>query len=214
MRCYARTPCPESEGQEQPHGPTSKLRRPTWYGATLSPHHQAQRHSRHWSLHTPWRGTPRRLEAPRAPHGHGHRTSCVIHASALSPGEAVSNRPAYGTSTTRPSAQARNTSQQPLRRIPTGSLREHVPTPSRLGSEDPPTDASAQGPRKLFPIGARHPSENSRRIRVSLSSLALSLARRLHPPRKAPRGRAQTRGGRQPWERASTRGRTRQSART
>ena len=148
MRCSARTPCPESEGQEQPHGLTSKLRRSTWYGATLSTHHQAQRHGRHWSLHTPWRGTPRRLEAPRAPHGHGHRASCSIHASALSPGEAVGSRPAYGTSATRPSAQARNTSQQPLRRIPMGSLREHVPTPSRLGSEDSPTVTSAQGPRE------------------------------------------------------------------
>ena len=33
-------------------------------------------------------------------------------------------------------------------------------------------------------------------------------------PQGAPRGRAPTRGGRQPWERASTRGRTRQCART
>ena len=213
MRCSARTPCPESEGQEQPHGLTSKLRRSTWYGATLSTHHQAQRHGRHWSLHTPWRGTPRRLEAPRAPHGHGHRASCSIHASALSPGEAVGSRPAYGTSATRPSAQARNTSQQPLRRIPMGSLREHVPTPSRLGSEDSPTVASAQGPRN-FPRGTRRPSGNSSASAFRFHPLHCRFpAGTIRPARRA-QGRAPTRGGRQPWERASTRGRTRQCART
>ena len=50
--------------------------------------------------------------------------------------------------------------------------------------------------------------------RFAFTPCTLACPQAQSAPQGAPRGRAQTRGGRQPWERASTRGRTRQSART
>ena len=64
----------------------------------------------------------------------------------------------------------------------------HVTTPSRLGSEDSPTIAYAQGPRKLFRMSQASLGK-LRHIRVALLPLALSLSRRCHPHHKARLGR-------------------------
>lgn len=68
---------------------------------------------------------------------------------------------------------------------------------------------------KTFPRGTGGTLRKTQAHPRFAFSLALPLSRRSHPPRKARKGgRAPTQGGRQPWERASTRGRTRQSSRT
>ena len=158
-------------------------------------------------------GTPRRHEAPRVPHGHGHRTSRGIQTSIPSPSEAASSQPTHRTSTSAcPSNQARNSSQQ----IP--SPHPHGQPPRTLHPVSPWEQRLAHGrlrakAAKTFPTGTGRPSENSGASAFRFP-LALPLSRRRHPHHKARQGgRAPTRGGRQPWERASTRGRTRQSAR-
>lgn len=73
------------------------------------------------------------------------------------------------------------------------------PTPSRLGNEDSPMVACTQGPRKLS-RGSQTPLGKLRHIRVSPPPLSCHFpAGAIHPVRHA-KERAQTRGGRQPWE--------------
>lgn len=110
-----------------------------------------------------------------------------IHVSTPSPKEATSNQLAYHTSTRRPSAPGTQ------RLVATSSPHSHTlppraaPTPPRLGSENSPTVASAQGLQKLF-RWPQAPLGKPRRIRISLLPLALSLSRRHRPPHKAHQG--------------------------
>lgn len=158
-------------------------------------------------------GTPRWHEAPRTPHGHDRRTSRGIHASTPSPSETDSSQPVHSASDRRPGTRACNASKQPHRRIPTGGLRAR-PTPPRLGSEDSPTVACAQGPRKLFREAQGTPRKTRAHPRFAFAPCTTASPQAPSAPQGAPRGRAPTRGGRRPWERESTRGRTRRSART
>lgn len=151
----------------------------------------------------------------RTPHEHSHRAWHGIRVSTSSPREVTSNQPAYRTSTTPP----RHRYAMP--RSKTSSLQSRgqppraYPTSSRLGSEDSLTVACAQGPRKLFREAQGHPSENSSASTFRFFPCTAAFPQALSAPQGAPKGgRAPTQGGRQPWERASTRGRTRQSSRT
>ena len=153
-------------------------------------------------------------EAPRAPHGHDHRTSRGIHESTPSPSEADSSQPAHNSSARRPVAPRYATPRsKPHRRIPTGGLRAraHPVSPRERRLDHGRSSARAA---KTFPMGTGCPSENSGASAFRFLTCATASPRAPSAPQGAPRGRAPTRGGRQPWERASTRGRTRQSART
>ena len=67
---------------------------------------------------------------------------------------------------------------------------------------------------KTFPRGTGRPRKTQAHPRFAFTPCTVACPQAPSAPRGAPRGRAPTRGGRQPWERASTRGRTRQSERT
>lgn len=102
---------------------------------------------------------------------------------------------------------------KPHRRIPTGGLRAHThpvsPWERRLAH-----GRSSARAAKTFSTGTGRPSENSGASAFRFTPCAVAFPQAPSAPQGAPRGRAPTRGGRQPWERASTRGRTKQSART
>ena len=153
-------------------------------------------------------------EAPRAPHGHDNRTPHGIHESARSPSEATSSRPAHRASAGHaPVLQARSASQQ------TPSPHSHGLPPRTPHPVSPWERRLAHGrlrarAAKTFPTGTGRPSENSGASAFRLTPCAAAFPQAPSAPQGAPRGRAPTREGRQPWERASTRGRTRQSART
>ena len=158
-------------------------------------------------------GTLRRHEAP----GHlmgiatTHRT-----ASARAPRRPA--KPAAGgqrdcTSTRRPAHRYATPRSKPHRRVPTGSLREHAPPRLALGAKTRPRSLARKG-RENFSECRKRSSENSDASAFRFHPLRCRFPAGAIRTTGRAKGRAPTRGGRQPWERASTRGRTRQSART
>lgn len=203
-------PGPKAKGSRMGQSPVGTI---NVVAETFPTRHQTQRCSRRRAP-THRSGQTATHEAPRAPHEHGHRTSHGIHESTPSPSEADSNRPAHNSSARRPVAPRYAAPRSnPTAAFPRAASA-HVPTPSRLGSEDSPAVASAQGPRKLSrkAQGALRETPGASAFRFPPCTAAFPQAP--SAPQGAPRGRAPTRGGRQPWGRASTRGRTRQSAHT
>ena len=148
-------------------------------------------------------------EAPRAPHGHDNRTPHGIHESARSPSEAASSQPCIASP---PDAPVQPDTQ---RLAATASPQSHGQPPRTPHPASPWERRLAHGRSrargaKTFPRGTRRPSENSGASAFRFCPFPQAPS----APQDAPRGRAPTRGDRQPWERASTRGRTRQSAHT
>ena len=150
----------------------------------------------------------------RALHGHGHRTLHSIHASTRHPTQptAASKRiaPPPRTPVTHPVTQCLEA---------TSPSHSHGQPPRKPHPVSPWERRLAHGrsrarAAKTFPTGTRRPSENSGASAFRFLPCAAAFPQAPSAPQGAPRGRAPTRGGRQPWEGASTRGRARQSART
>lgn len=122
---------------------------------------------------------------------------------------------AAGQRTAPPPAHRCTTSRSnPHRCDPTGSLREHTLPRLALEVKTHPRSLARKGRENFSERHRGTPWKTQAHPRFAFS-LTLPLSRRHHPHHKArQRGRAPTQGGRQPWERASTRGRTRQSTRT
>lgn len=152
-------------------------------------------------------------EAPRAPHGHDNRTPHGIHESARSPSEAASSQPCIASP---PDAPVQPDTQ---RLAATTSPQSHGQPPRTPHPASPWERRLAHGRSrargaKTFPRGTRRPSENSGASAFRFCPLRCRFpAGAIRTTRRA-KGAGPTRGGRQPWERASTRGRTRQSAHT
>ena len=126
-------------------------------------------------------------QAPRAPHGHRHRTSHGIHESARTPSEAASSQPTHHTPARRSSAQARNTSQQtPSPHFHGQPPRTHPPRLA-LGAKTRPRSLTRRGHENYFDEHRTPPRKTQTHPRFALP-LALSLSRRCHPHRKARQG--------------------------
>lgn len=205
---------PRARRQEQPHGQPPVKTINVGGGVTFSAHHQTQCHSERRCLHTLLR-----TRHDDSKH-HGHLVGMATAHRTASTG--ATRRPMKPPATSQRTAPPPRMSPAHRYATPRYSLiaafprtaSAHVPAPSRLGSADSPTVTSAQGPRKLSrmtqaPFGKRSSASAFRFPPCTLACLQAPSA-----PQGAPRERARTRGGRQSWERASTRGRTRQSART
>ena len=176
-------PGPKAKGSRMGQSPVGAI---NVVAETFPTRHQTQRCSRRRAP-THRSGQTATHEAPRAPHGHGHRKSRGIHESTPSPSEADSSRPAHNSSARRPVAPRYAAPRSnPTAAFPRAASAS-TPAPSRLGSEDSPTVACAQGPRKLFREARGAPRETRAHPRFA-SSLARSLARRRHPPHEARQG--------------------------
>lgn len=159
-------------------------------------------------------GTPRRHEAP----GHlmgitpAHRTASTRAPRRPARQTAVGQRPALPPHMPRHLRHATPRSK-------TSSPHSHgqpprTPHPASPWERRLANGRSSARAAKTFPTGTGHPLENSGASAFRFTPCAAAFPQAPSAPQGAPRGRAPTRGGRQPWERASTRDRTRQSART
>ena len=184
------------------------------YAVAEQPSQPVTRHNATADAETPHipTGTPTH-EEPGSPHGHGHRTSHGIHAS--------TRHPTQPTAASKRIAPPPRTPVTPSHAVPRSNLTfafpraasAHAPPRLALGAKIRPRSLARKG-RENFSEEHRAPLGKLERIRVSLSPCADAFPQAPSAPRGAPRGRTPTRGGRQPWEGASTRGRTRRSART
>lgn len=160
-------------------------------------------------------GTPRRHEAPGRLMGMAPAHRMASPRTAPSHSEAAGSQPATSSSTAHApvTPRARNASPQ------AASPHSHGQPPRTPHPVSPWERRLAHGrssarAAKTFTTGTGRPSENSGASAFRFLPCAAAFPQAPSAPQGAPRGRAPTRGGRQPWERASTRGRTRPSART
>ena len=204
-------PHPEPEGRDSGMGrpPVEMI-----YAVAEQPSQPVTRRNATADAETPRipTGTPTH-EEPGTPHGHGHRTSHGIHAS--------TRHPTQPTAASKRIAPPPRTPVTPSHAVPRSNLTfafpraasAHAPPRLALGAKTRPRSLPRKG-RETSREAQGAPRETPALPRFAFTPCTAAFPQAPSAPQGAPRGRAPTRGGRQPWERASTRGRTRQCART
>ena len=211
MRCPTKTPCPEPEGKVRRSGQP-----PVEAIAVVAerPSDPATRHDAMADAEAP-HAPAARHDGPKHP-GHLMGMAAAHHAASTQ----APRRPAKLTAASQctappPGAPAHRYTaprSNPIAAFPRAASAHAHPVPPwerRLAH-----GRSRARAAKTFPTGTGHPLENSGASAFRFTPCAAAFPQAPSAPQGAPRGRAPTREGRQPWERASTRGRTRQSART
>lgn len=144
----------------------------------------------------------------------GVNTVLAIHAGTPLSSEAVNSQSAHNISIRRlgniPGAQHLAVASSPH------SHGKPPCTPSPhlvLGAKTRPRSRPRKS-RETFPRAASTPRKPQGHLCFAFTPCTTAFPQAPSAPQGAPKGRTPTRGGRQPWERASTRNRTRQSVRT